>query len=182
MRDGGGTVLRWGGALSPKDVDEVSPSLVLSFNYRHIVSAETIASFPCPAANVHCSVLPWNRGASPNFFSWLDGTPKGVTVHELAAGLDRGGILLQRLFDMDAGSETFRSSYDRLIKEAEGLLRRNWRALREGRIAPVEQAGGGSYHSMAELRAIDATFPIDWDSNIAEWLAGYRAARGREAD
>lgn len=182
LEERGEAVLRWGKAISPKDVDEVSPSFVLSFNYRHIVPAETIASFPCPAANVHCSVLPWNRGASPNFFSWLDGTPKGVTVHELAAGLDKGGILLQSLIDMDARRETFRTSYDRLIEEATGLLQRNWLALREGLIVPVEQAMGGSYHSMAEVASIDAVFPVDWDANVGEWLVGYEMGKERKTD
>jgi methionyl-tRNA formyltransferase len=80
---------RWVG-----DVD-----FVVSFGYRHIISARYINALHGRLINIHISLLPWNRGADPNFWSWFDRTPKGVTIHAIDAGVDTGDVLAQ----FDAG-------------------------------------------------------------------------------
>lgn len=47
--------------------------------------------------NLHISYLPWNKGADPNFWSCIDGTPAGVTLHHIDAGVDTGDIIAQAL-------------------------------------------------------------------------------------
>src|SRR5690606_983365 len=74
---------------SEKDIPEAD--LLVSFGYRHILKDLSV-----PAVNIHISMLPWNRGADPNFWSWLDHTPKGVTVHLMDQGIDTGPIIAQR--------------------------------------------------------------------------------------
>ena len=150
----------------------LAPDFVVSFNYRHIIKSDAIKMLGCPIVNVHCSVLPWNRGASPNFFSYYENTPKGVTVHELTAGLDQGDILLQSIMQLDE-EETFRTSYEKLIKRATEMLAENWRALRNGGLRGVPQPVGGSYHTMADLRAVQARFPFGWDERVSAWKERY---------
>src|SRR4051812_27787613 len=61
---------------------------LVSYGYRHIIGADILAQFPRRAVNLHISYLPWNRGSDPNLWSLLDGTPTGVTIHYLEAGID----------------------------------------------------------------------------------------------
>jgi hypothetical protein len=75
--------------------------LIISFGYRHIISKEIIKSVNCPIINLHISYLPYNRGAHPNFWSFYDKTPSGVTIHLVNEGIDTGPIIYQRhiIFD-----------------------------------------------------------------------------------
>lgn len=151
---------------------ELSPRFAVSFNYRYIIAADAIEALGCDIVNVHCSVLPWNRGASPNFFSYLHNTPKGVTVHRLTAGLDRGDVLLQRVLPLTE-DESFASSYAKLLECAEGLMKDNWKALSDGRIVGRSQPVGGSYNTVADFEAARKRWPFEWDTVIGEWKALY---------
>ncbi|MCL0081308.1 hypothetical protein M1N64_03665 [Peptococcaceae bacterium] len=42
------------------------------------------------AINLHISFLPWNRGADPNFWSFIENAPVGVSIHYLDEGIDTG--------------------------------------------------------------------------------------------
>ena len=56
--------------------------LVISFGYRHIIEKEIISKFK-NLINVHIGFLPYNRGAHPNFWSFMENTPSGVTIHKI---------------------------------------------------------------------------------------------------
>lgn len=79
--------------------------------------------------NLHISLLPYNRGASPNFFSFIENTPKGVTIHQIDEGLDTGPILAQKELFFDESKETFASSYEKLILEIQMLFKENWSSI-----------------------------------------------------
>ena len=70
--------------------------LIISFGYRHILSSNFINNCGCPIVNLHISYLPFNRGAHPNFWSFYDNTPSGVTIHLINEGIDSGPILFQK--------------------------------------------------------------------------------------
>lgn len=159
--------------LTGEMIRELEPSFVISFNYRHLVSQEVLELLPGRVINLHTSLLPYNRGSSPNFFSFLEDTPKGVTIHLMDQGLDTGDILCQREVAFDEDRETFASSYERLLEEIKSLFRENWEDIREGRIVPVKQSGGGTLHRKKELDAIRAQVPFDWDETIAAFKARY---------
>ena len=120
--------------------------------------------------NLHTSYLPYNKGAAPNFFSFYENTPKGVTIHEMVAGLDEGAILLQKEVPMKAEEESFVTSYDKLIAIMEELFFANWNALKRGEIQAVKQAGEGTYHTSKELVEIRNKTDFSWNDNIAEVL------------
>lgn len=79
--------------------------------------------------NLHISLLPYNREASPNFFSFIENTPKGVTIHQIDEGLDTGPILAQKELFFDESKETFASSYEKLILEIQMLFKENWSSI-----------------------------------------------------
>lgn len=65
--------------------------------YGRILPETFLESFPKGAINVHFSLLPLYRGAAPVNWAIVRGETKtGVTTMQMDAGLDTGGILLQR--------------------------------------------------------------------------------------
>lgn len=154
--------------LTADMVRNLQPSLLISFNYRFIIGQDVLDLLPGKVINLHTSYLPYNRGSSPNFFSFYEDSPKGVTIHLMDAGLDTGDILCQKELTFDENKETFASSYDTLISEITELFKENWEDLRDGKIVPVPQQGEGSYHRMAQLNAIREQVPFSWNETIAE--------------
>ncbi len=164
------TVYRFANKLTLDIVKELEPSFVVSFNYKHIVPADVLDYMKGRIVNLHTSYLPYNKGAAPNFFSFYRDTPKGVTIHEMATGLDEGAILLQKEVPMKAEEETFATSYDKLIATMGELFFDNWTALKKGEIQAVKQAGEGTYHTSKELAEIRNKTDFSWNENIAEVL------------
>lgn len=170
-------VYRFGNKLTLDIVKALEPSYVVSFNYKHIVPADVLEFMEGRIINLHTSYLPYNKGASPNFFSFYDDTPKGVTIHKMAAGLDEGEILVQKEVRMDAKEETFSSSYNKLIREITELFFEQWDDIKNGKITAAKQEGTGTYHTSSELAAIRQKNSFSWDENIAEVLDRIRNDR-----
>lgn len=104
----------------------IEPKLVISYGYRNIIPVECINYMKSRIINLHISYLPWNRGADPNIWSILDGTPKGVTIHRIAQGFDTGDIIYQKQVELDYEKETLKSSYEKLHKEIVDLFKLHW--------------------------------------------------------
>ena len=66
---------------------------ILSFGFRKIISENIIKKLKKPIFNIHLSYLPFNRGAHPNFWSFIDNTPAGVSIHKIDKGIDTGEII-----------------------------------------------------------------------------------------
>ncbi len=162
--------------LTPEAVEQMAPSFIISFNYRHMIPEEVLRRMPGRVINLHTSLLPYNRGSSPNFFSFLCDTPKGVTIHLVDRGLDTGDILCQREISFDEEKETFASSYDRLLLEVKELFRENWEKIKRGDVVPRRQEGEGSFHRMRELTAIREQMPFTWFETVANFKRRYREA------
>ena len=96
--------------------------LVISFGFKHIIKNDLLQSITAPILNLHQSYLPWNKGAHPNFWSFWDNTPAGVTIHKIDSGIDTGPIVVQRIFEFDEKVETFRTTYEKLFTELENLF------------------------------------------------------------
>ena len=103
----------------------VGYDLVVSYGYRHILKKEVIESSNAPIINLHISYLPWNRGAHPNFWSFYDCTPSGVTIHLIDEGVDTGAIIYQKYVNFNKEENTYSKTYKRLISEIENLFRNN---------------------------------------------------------
>lgn len=144
---------------------------VISYGYAHLLRKPVIDRLPGRILNLHISYLPWNRGAHPNLWSWVDGTPKGVTLHLIDEGVDTGALVIQEgvTFGPD---ETLASSYAKLRKAIEDLFNRSWPSLRqslltEGRFSAAPQVGEGSHHFKREGDALLATLPQGYDTPVA---------------
>lgn len=154
--------------LSLDMVRKLAPDYLISYNYKHIISGDVLDYMQGKAVNLHVSYLPYNRGSSPNFFSFLDNTPKGVTIHEMTADLDKGRILYQKELLFDEEKETFASSYEKLQQEIMQLFKDNWHNIKEGVCEGFCPSEEGTYHTMRELSAFRKEHPFLWSDVIAE--------------
>jgi methionyl-tRNA formyltransferase len=57
-------------------IKEVELDLVVSRGYRHIVPEPTLDVPQMGCLNLHPAYLPYNRGANPNVWSIVEGTPR----------------------------------------------------------------------------------------------------------
>lgn len=167
LRDRGENVELYSGRLSLEMLERLCPHWVISYNYSHIVGAEVIESLRGRIVNLHASFLPWNRGASPNFWSFVENTPKGVSIHFMDEGLDTGDLIAQEEMFFNEEKETFRSSYQALNERMLHLFCRVWPKLSTGKIVGRKQEGVGSIHTMKEFKAFLDGEPVDWDMNVA---------------
>ena len=70
----------------------------VSFGYKKIIPKNILKYAKRPIINLHMSFLPFNRGAHPNFWSFVNKTPSGVTIHEINNGVDTGPIIFLFFF------------------------------------------------------------------------------------
>ena len=156
----------------PIDIEEIvkrNPVFVISYNSSHIIPKDVIEYMNGRIINLHISFLPWNKGSNPNFWSFIDNTPKGVTIHEVNQGLDTGDILLQEAVEFDENKETFKSSYDKLHMTIQNLFKNNWDDIRENKINKVKQVGEGSYHTMKQFEKLAKANPVNWNEVISNY-------------
>lgn len=139
------------------------PDLGVSVMFGHILRREFLQLFPRGVINLHPGLLPYNRGAYPNVWSIVDGTPAGVTLHCVDEGVDTGPILAQRPVAVEA-IDTGESLYRKLEAAALDLFRDTWPAIRDGQIRPTPQAESGTSHRTADVATIDR---IDLDREYA---------------
>jgi len=157
------------------------PDIIISYSYKYIISEDVLNICKRPILNLHCSLLPWNKGSDPNFWSFFEDTPKGVTIHNINAGVDEGDILLQKELTFKSTEETFRSSYDKLHDAMFELFTSNWNELKIGSIKAMPQIGNGSYHTKKDYTSITSTLPVDYDSLISDYLSEYsKIKRGEQ--
>lgn len=89
--------------------------------------------------NIHGSLLPEYRGAAPMQRAIIDGkATTGVTIQQMALGMDTGDILLMR--DTEIGeNDNFEDIHDRLgVLGAEALME-TLKLLRQGKLTPAKQ-------------------------------------------
>jgi methionyl-tRNA formyltransferase len=156
-------------ATDPIDVDTVrrgQPDFLVSHGYRHIIKPPVLDLVPDRAINLHISYLPWNRGADPNLWSWIEDTPKGVTIHYIDAGVDTGDIIAQREVSF-TGEETLASTYTQLQAEIHALFREAWPEIRQGRCDRRAQTGEGSAHRVADRKRVERLLAHGWDTPVA---------------
>ena len=132
-----------------------SIDFIVSYRYRHIIREEVIKYFPKKIINLHISLLPWNKGADPNLWSFLEDTPKGVSIHYIDKGIDTGDILFQKELCFDEQKETLASSYTKLNEEIIELFKIKWPLLIEGKANSFKQPNGGSFHLSSDKKEFE---------------------------
>lgn len=137
-------------------------NLTISFGYRYLISESALKIAPRPPLNIHISFLPFNRGANPNYWSFVDNTPKGVTIHEIDKGLDTGKIVFRKKITFTQEQDTLSKTYNALIKLAQQLFITNWERIKIQSYSSWKSSLSGSFHSIDE----EITLTDSWNTRI----------------
>ncbi len=101
---------------------QARPDFLVCIAYGQIISQEVIDWPKIAAVNLHGSLLPLLRGASPVHHAILQGfTETGVTVQRMVKELDAGPTLAQTKTSLSE-RETFQSLHDTLAEMGAALL------------------------------------------------------------
>jgi len=155
--------------ISEAEVRQASPEIIISYNYKHILGPDILRAVGGRAINLHISYLPYNRGAYPNVWSFLEDTPKGVTIHYIDEGIDTGDIILQKEVLIDPEKETLRSAYEILHKEIQSLFKANWEKIKSCQLSRQQQGGEGSTHFLREYSLFEPFLrEKGWDTPVRD--------------
>jgi Formyl transferase len=123
----------------------------LAVHFPRILAPALIDRYHGAIWGLHPGLLPWGRGTHPVFWALWEGTPAGVTLHELTAGVGAGPIVEQREVPVLAG-DTGVSLHERVQVAERGLFARCLEPLARGERPPATpQPEGGRYHALAEF-------------------------------
>ena len=113
--------------------------------------------------NVHASLLPAYRGASPVNMAIVNGEKtSGVTTMEMRAKLDAGPIYLQRSLSIDPVENAGELSR-RLSREGASVLLETLRGIDRGELSPREQPSIG-VSAAPRLKKSDGLIPWELDA------------------
>src|SRR5271168_5246745 len=151
---------------------ELQPDLIVVVAYGQILpqSILDLPKFGC--VNVHTSLLPKYRGASPIQSAILNGeTETGVTIMKMDAGLDTGEIISQARTPIlpEDNSQTL---HDRLAQLGAELLVETIPDYVTGKISPKPQPAEGASYA-AKIKKEDGK--IDWNEPAEKILNRLRA-------
>lgn len=120
-------------------LEELCPDIIVVVAYGKILP-EYVLKFPkYGCINVHGSLLPEYRGASPIQRAVIDGKKiTGVTTMYMDKGLDTGDMLLKREYEIGENTNTG-EAFDDLAKIGAELLLETLDGLEKGSITPIPQ-------------------------------------------
>lgn len=133
--------------LTPEKLDAEALSAINAYGctyalvvaYGKIFPEALITSFPKGVLNVHYSLLPKYRGATPLETALLGGENEtGVTIQKMVKELDAGNIIVQEATSITP-SETARELRPRLIAMGARLLADTLPAFESDSIVPMPQ-------------------------------------------
>lgn len=146
--------------------DTLDIDYIISFGYKHIITKNIIEKFKNKIINLHISYLPYNKGYHPNFWSFYENTPKGVTIHLIDEGIDTGDILIQQLITFNETENTYEKTYNTLIECIQDLFINNCDNILNQSIIPFKQPAGGSFHYKKDLDAVNYLLTEGWNTSI----------------
>ena len=153
------TVLQPLKARNPEFIEEIkaiNPDVIVVVAFGQIIPSEIIHMPKYGCINVHASLLPKYRGASPIQWTVLDGCEySGVTTMLMDEGIDTGDILETATVKLDE-RETGGSLFDRLSLVGAKLLVETLDKAEAGQLHPVKQDDSQSSY----VRMIDKSFGL----------------------
>jgi len=154
--------------LTPEKLDAVALGAITAYHgdyalcvaYGKIFPETLIAAFPLGVLNVHYSLLPKYRGATPLEAALLAGEHEtGVTIQKMVKELDAGDSIAQETTPIATG-ETARELRPRLIELGATLLADTLPAYLAGNVVPKVQDASFVTHSH-KLKKEDGLLSLD---------------------
>ncbi len=132
--------------LQPTKVSAVEPDLrkhgieaAIVVSYGKIFPQSTLDALPKGFINVHASLLPKYRGASPIEAALLNGdTVTGISLMKLDAGMDTGPVYAEAQYEV-LPEDNQATLYDKLGRIGADLLVRELDSILDGTLTPHNQ-------------------------------------------
>jgi len=141
------------------DLKELAPDLMITCAFGQILSQEIIDIPRLGVINIHASLLPKYRGASPIHYAILNGEKTtGITIMRTDIGIDTGDIISQE--ELSIGEkETCGELFERLSKLGADCIIKTLPSIINGTAIYVKQDDGNASYSKI-FKKEDAK--IDW--------------------
>lgn len=153
-------------------IKRLSPDLAIVAAFGQIIPQSILDIPPHGFINIHASLLPRHRGASPIHYSLLSGDSEtGITIMQMDAGMDTGAILSQESIDINL-SDNLTTLHDKLSTLGADLLLKTLPGFLAGQIKPQSQDNSKATYTKI-LTKQDGQ--IDWSKNDQEILNQIRA-------
>ena len=175
---------------TPEAVEELrsyGADIFIVAAYGQILSQEILDMPPLGSLNIHGSILPKYRGASPIQRAIIDGEEKtGITIMQMDAGIDTGDMLYKK--ETKIGPEDdFETLHDRLTLLGGEAVVEALTLLEQGKLKPEKQDESQSCYApliSKEMGVIDFSRPaISIDRLIrgmTPWPSAYTGLRGKQ--
>lgn len=146
-------------------LSEIDPELIAVVAYGKILPKNVLDYPKYGCVNVHGSLLPKYRGASPMQSAIINGDKvTGITTMFMAEGLDTGDMLLKAECEI-AENDNFEDIHDRLGLLGAELLCKTVDGLEAGNITPVPQDHSLATHTAKILKEdCEIDFSTDCDT------------------
>lgn len=155
--------------------------------FGQILSREILDLPPYGCLNIHASLLPRYRGASPIQHVIIDGEERtGITIMQMDAGIDTGDILYQKEIPIDR-QDTYQSLYGKLTALGGETVVEALEMLRQGALIPRKQTEEESCYApliTKEMGRIDFSrdaFSIErLIHGMNPWPSAYTSYQGKQ--
>jgi len=166
-------------------VDALSPDVLVSVSYGKILPPRLLATPKLGALNVHPSLLPAYRGATPIQAALRDGLARtGVSIIWMSGRMDAGDIALAEDVEI-LPDDDFETLHDRLALVSAQLLARAMTELAKGTLARVAQDETAATYTRplsredARLRLDDARRNVDVIRSLSPKPGAWLELRGK---
>lgn len=155
--------------------------------FGQILSQEILDIPKYGCLNIHASLLPKYRGASPIQHAIIAGEEKsGVTIMQMDAGLDTGDMLYKKEAEI-SGEDTFETLHDKLMVLGGKAIVEALPLLEAGEIIPVKQCDEESCYAslidkgMGKLDFNQSAVVLDrLIRGMNPWPSAYTFYRGKQ--
>ena len=126
---------------------EWQPDLIIVAAFGQILRPHVLDLPPLGCINIHASLLPRWRGASPIQHAILAGDAEtGITLMQMDAGIDTGDMYVKEAVPI-ADGETAVTLHDKLAELGAGMIERHLNDIINGKITPTKQNDDESTHA-----------------------------------
>jgi methionyl-tRNA formyltransferase len=127
------------------------PQFIILAWWPFIVKSSLLSIPTHGVVNFHPSLLPYNRGKHYNFWTIVEETPFGVSLHFVNESVDAGDVLFQKPISkswLDTGESLYKRAQQAMVE----LFVENYRRLIDGNYRPQKQnLEKGSFHLAKEI-------------------------------
>lgn len=165
-----------------ENLREIAPDVIVVMAYGQILPKEVLEIPVHGCINLHASLLPAYRGAAPIQWAIMNGeTETGITVMQMAEGLDTGDMLWKKQIVIGS-EETAAELHDRLAILAAQALAEAFDALEQGELHPEVQDDARSSYAVRitkEMSALDFAKPALQLHDLIRGITGYTILDGK---